>query len=190
MAASGFGLAGPGLALGFAGPDFGLAGPGVGLALAGPGLVALGGCRSGGCGGRPGSVAVVSRHRVNYVPVPILGRRRSPKPIFVDSHSTPVKLVVRSFSSPVQLAHQHIPSRGTYQVTSSRDQPHVRVHQVIKPGMKRLSILAKLTQLTFFCVCAVIQELREIITPVRLINQQILPVQVSPSKWQHEYCPY
>lgn len=125
------GSAGAGLALGFAGQ-------GLGLGLAGPGLVALGGCGAGGCGGRPGSVAVVSRHRVNYVPVPILGLRRPARPIFVDSHSTPVQLVVRSFSSPVQLAHQHIPSRGTYQVSSSRDQPHVRVHQVIKPGMQRL----------------------------------------------------
>lgn len=80
-----------------------------------------GGCGGGGCGGA-GPLAVVSRHRINYVPTPSIGHFLGrPQKIFVDAPMTPVQMVVRSYSSPVQLAHRHISARGTFRATQSQD---------------------------------------------------------------------
>lgn len=100
-----------------------LSGGGCGGGGCGGGLVALsgGGCGGGGCGGA-GPLAVVSRHRINFVPTPSIGRFAGPpQRIFVDAPMTPVQMVVRSYSSPVHLAHRHISARGTFRATQSQD---------------------------------------------------------------------
>ena len=89
--------------------------------------------------------------------VPTILTNNIPQPtnIMVDSHSLPVNLVVRSYSGGVNLIHKQIPAQGTYSRTESQDEPSRHIHTVTKP---------------------IIQEIREIITPYRLVRQEIQPL--------------
>ena len=126
------------------------------LALGGGGGGCGGGCGGGGAldAGAPlllaggggglvassaaGPLAVVSRHRINYVPTASAPGFARAQKIFVDAPMSPVQLVVRSFSAPVHLLHKHIPSRGTYRATASVDGPSVHRHTVTKPVIQEL----------------------------------------------------
>ena len=102
-----------------------------------------------------GSLAVLSNQRINFIPVPSQANIQ-PTTVYADSISGPVNIVYRSSSSPVNIQHQHSPLPGTFRQTQSVDEPHRHVHTVTKP---------------------IIQEVREIIAPQRIIRQQVLPVQ-------------
>ena len=112
----------------------------------------------GGYSGNVGSLPIIRSHQsLNYYPVASSNYGYAqPTTVYTDSIGPPVNIVSRSFSSPVTLQHIHIPSPGSFRATSSQDGAHVRVHTVTKP---------------------IIQEVREIIAPQRIIRQQVLPVQ-------------
>jgi len=78
-----------------------------------------------------------------------------PTTIEVGANSVPLNIVFRSASSALNIQQQHEPAQGSTQETSSEDEPHRLVHSVKKP---------------------IIQEVREIITPMRKITQEIQPV--------------
>lgn len=71
-------------------------------------------------------------------------------------NQNPISLLYRSIGAPVNIIQKHIPSRGTFKQSRSQEEPHRHLHTVRKP---------------------IIQEVREIISPVRLVRQEILPVQ-------------
>lgn len=128
-----------------------------GLSNGGDAFSSFGGNGGGGfSGGNIDNIAVQrAPARVDVLPVQSDGPAE-PTNILVDSHSSPVNLIVRSFSQAVNLDVQHIPSKGTFRQTESQDEPSHHRHRIIKP---------------------VIQELHEVITPIRRVVQQILPVQ-------------
>lgn len=107
-------------------------------------------------GGGVVSAAVQSRRSVQYYDVPSSQQAAAPLAIEVNSQASPLTFLFKSQSSPIQIQSQHQSSPGSYQETSSQDEPHVAVHTVTRP---------------------VIQELREIITPFRRVRQEIQPVQ-------------
>jgi len=81
-----------------------------------------------------------------------------------DEHSThvdipsgvlPVYMTFKTQSSPLYVKQEHKGTKGSYQKSDSKDEPHKLVHEVVKP---------------------VIQELKEIITPYRKVIQVIEPV--------------
>ena len=111
------------------------------------------GCGAGGCGS-PGSLAVNTRQSVRYIPIQSTGYA-APTNIAVESQSGPINFRYQTMSAPVNIQHVHVPSRGSFKQTQSTDEPHVRVHTVTKP---------------------IIQEVREIIAPQRIIRQQVQPV--------------
>lgn len=102
------------------------------------------------------SAAVVSSRQVAFRefinPQPL----SDPTNVFIDAPVSPVNLVYRSSSSPVSVQNLHQSNPGVFKQTSSVDEPHHTVHTVHKP---------------------VIQELHEIISPIRKVQQQVLPVQ-------------
>ncbi|KAJ6221936.1 hypothetical protein RDWZM_000481 [Blomia tropicalis] len=103
----------------------------------------------------PGPLAVLTQRRVKYIPVPTRKAKKRAPTVYVDAHLTPVKLVMRSYSSPIVMTHRHVPQGGSYRYTESVDEPHRLVHTVHKP---------------------IIQEIREIVAPVRFVRQEIQPV--------------
>lgn len=115
-----------------------------------------GGNGGGGYGGGGYSVpaAVISKHHVSHFDVPSSGHIM-PTTIDVPANFIPVNFVFRSASSPIYVANKHEDSKGSYQVSSSQDEPHQMLHTVTKP---------------------IIQEVREIISPVRRITQTVEPV--------------
>lgn len=102
-----------------------------------------------------GPLATHTRHYVSEYPVANRGYAY-PTTVVSDSMPPPINFVARTYSSPVNVQHVHVASAGSYRATHSHDAPHVRVHTVTKP---------------------IIQELREIIAPQRIVRQQVLPVQ-------------
>ncbi|KAI2796321.1 hypothetical protein BLOT_015875 [Blomia tropicalis] len=103
----------------------------------------------------PSNLAVVTQQRVNYVDTPNQGYAQ-PTTVNVESQAIPIVLNFRSASSPVQINHQHQASSGSFRQTESTDEAHRHLHTVTKP---------------------IIQEVREIIAPQRIVRQQVLPVQ-------------
>ncbi|KAH7643568.1 dfp2-like protein 34 [Dermatophagoides farinae] len=101
------------------------------------------------------SLAVYSNHNVNFRPVSSRGYGK-PTNVYVDSTSSPVNFVFRSSSGAVNVQQQHQSGGGSFKENSSEDAPHRLVQTVRKP---------------------IIQEVREIITPMRIIRQEIQPVQ-------------
>ena len=67
----------------------------------------------------------------------------------------PVYMSFKTQSSPLYVKQEHRGTKGSYQKSDSKDEPHRLVHEVVKP---------------------VIQELKEIITPYRKVIQVIEPV--------------
>ena len=79
-----------------------------------------------------------------------------PTNVEIVSRPTAINLFFRSRSSPINVRHVHVGSPGSFRETSSTDEPHIRVHTVTRP---------------------IIQELREIIAPQRIVRQEVLPLQ-------------
>ncbi len=136
-------------------------GYGNGLALGGGygGIGSLafgaGGKGYGGYGG-PISAAVHSRRTYEVVPTPVIEEPAQLTTVYVEGTIQPVTITFRSVSSPVLVKQRHYPGEpGTYQATSSVDEPHRLVHEVVRP---------------------VIQEVREVIQPHRRVVQKIAPV--------------
>lgn len=102
-----------------------------------------------------GSLAVHTQQHVNYLDVPNQGYVQ-PTSVNVDSQPAPIFLNFRTASSPVNIQHHHASQPGSFRATESFDEPHRHVHTVTKP---------------------IIQELREIISPQRIVRQQVQPVQ-------------
>jgi len=114
-----------------------------------------GGGGYGGYGGHSIEAAVHSNHRVDVIPVHT-SVQRNPTYVDVPGHPLPVYFNFKSQSSPVYVRQQHYGTKGSYQHSSSYDEPHKLVHEVTKP---------------------IIQEIKEVIVPRRKIVQVIKPVQ-------------
>lgn len=86
--------------------------------------------------GSSNSLAVMSSQRpVQYRDVPVPPRSYvRPNNVYVDSQPTPLNLVFRSTSSPVNIDSQHSGGRGSFQSSQSTDEPHIRVLTVTKPS--------------------------------------------------------
>ena len=123
----------------------------------------MGGYGGGGGGGGgyahsggPITAAVQSRHSIEVRPVPTQNEPIQPQIIEVDSGDLPIILHFNSRSSRLMVKQTHTPAGpGEVQSTSSEDEPHRLVHEVLKP---------------------VIQEVREVITPYRRVIQEVRPV--------------
>ena len=112
---------------------------------------------SGGYSGGVVTGAVQSSQRsIGFIDVPSTYSNPAPLTIDVPASAQPLNFLLRSKSSPLNLDTVHEAQPGSYQETSSVDEPHVRVHNVQRP---------------------IIQKVNEIISPVRQISQQVQPVQ-------------
>ncbi|KAJ6221939.1 hypothetical protein RDWZM_000484 [Blomia tropicalis] len=116
-------------------------------------------CIGNGCGHvttLPVQQITQQQQTVDYLNVPHAQSPPEPANLLVDSHMTPISLVYRSFGAPINIMQKHIPAPPTFRQTQSEEEPHRHLHTIHKP---------------------VIQEVREIITPIRTVRQEILPVQ-------------
>src|SRR6218665_2775894 len=116
----------------------------------------FGGYGGGGYGGHGAVVpaAVISHHNIKHYDVPSSGHIY-PTTVDVPANILPVNFVFRSASSLVNVQHKHECASGSFKQTHSQDEPHVLKHTVTKP---------------------IIQEVREIISPFRRIQQTVEPV--------------
>ena len=94
---------------------------------------------------------MITNQRVSYVDTPSRGYA-NPTNVNIESSPAAINLNFESSSSPVNINHQHKPGKGSFRQTESQDEPHRRVHTVTKP---------------------IIQEVREIIIPQRIVRQQV-----------------
>ncbi|XP_046912835.2 uncharacterized protein LOC124493776 [Dermatophagoides farinae] len=101
------------------------------------------------------TAAVQSRHHVQYYDVPTT-RQITPITIDVGANVIPVNMIFRSASSQLNVEQNHLNQGGSVQETASQDEPHILRHSVQKP---------------------ILQEIREVIIPMRRIQQEIQPVQ-------------
>ncbi|OTF78256.1 DFP2-like protein, partial [Euroglyphus maynei] len=104
----------------------------------------------------PVSLAVRSTQNVQYYDIPSVQSAAQPYQVMVESSSIPMTMMFRTYSSPMNVRHQHVTSQGSVQETQSQDEPHVLRHTVHKP---------------------IVQEIREVITPMRSIRQEVRPVE-------------
>ena len=95
-----------------------------------------------------------SKHNIEVIHSPS-HRDESSTHVEVPGGTLPVYMTFKTESSPIYVKQEHKGRGGSYQKSSSKDEPHVLVHEVVKP---------------------VIQELKEIITPYRKVIQVIEPV--------------
>jgi len=119
----------------------------------------LGGGLGGGYGGGYGHgavvpAAVISHHNIKHYDVHSQGHIY-PVSIDVPANVLPLNFVFRSASSLVNVQHKHEGAHGSFKETHSQDEPHVLKHTVTKP---------------------IIQEVREVISPFRRIQQTVEPV--------------
>lgn len=117
-------------------------------------------CIGEGCGGNAagglGALPILRTQKVDFVNVPQqIQAPAEPANLLVDSHMNPISLVYRSFGAPINIIQKHIPSQPTFKQSQTEEEPHRHLHVIKKP---------------------VIQEVREIIVPQRLVRQEILPV--------------
>ena len=103
----------------------------------------------------PIQAAVITRHHVRYINVPSVNNIK-PTTIEVGGQSAPINILLRSTSSKLNIEQLHDGSKGSYQESKSEDHPHILKHTVTKP---------------------IIQEIFELITPYRLVRQEVQPVQ-------------
>lgn len=99
--------------------------------------------------------AVQSTRSIQYVDVPSTYEAAQPLTVDVGPNTQPINFRFRSQSSPLNLEATHEGAQASYEETASQDEPHVRSHTVHRP---------------------VVQQLNEVITPYRKINQEIKPV--------------
>lgn len=100
--------------------------------------------------------AIQSRRTVQFYDVPTVLAAPAPLSIDVPANQQPINFLFRSASSPLNLESVHQALAGSYDETSSQDEPSVRVHTVTRP---------------------VVQKVNEIIAPYRQVTQQVQPVQ-------------
>lgn len=105
---------------------------------------------SGGYSGGVIQAAVQSRRNVQFIDVPSSFEAAQPLTLEIGSQSAPINFLFKSRSSDINLQSAHESSPGSYQETSSQDEPHVLVHTVTRP---------------------IVNEVREIITPYRRVKQ-------------------
>ena len=113
-----------------------------------------GGSGGGGYGGHSIELPIFSKHDIEVIHTPS-HREESSTHVEVPGGVLPVYMTFKTESSPIYVKQVHKNRGGSYQRSSSKDEPHHLVHEVTKP---------------------VIQELREIITPYRKVVQVIEPV--------------
>ena len=90
---------------------------------------------NGNGNGNGNSLAVMSSQLpVKYRDVPIQRSYAKPNSVYVDSQASPLNLVFRSTSSPVNIDSQHSGERGSFQSSQATDEPHIRVLTVTKPS--------------------------------------------------------
>ena len=104
----------------------------------------------------PVSLAVRSQQNVQYYDIPSVQTQAQPYQVMVESQSVPMTMMFRTYSSPMNVKHQHVQSQGSVQESHSEDQPHILRHTVHKP---------------------IVQEIHEVITPMRTIRQEVRPVE-------------
>ncbi|KAJ6219429.1 hypothetical protein RDWZM_005241 [Blomia tropicalis] len=102
------------------------------------------------------NLPVQSSRTLEYIDVPNTYQKSTPLNVAIPPAEAPITFVLRSRSSPLNIQSYHEASKGSYAESSSEDAAHVRVHTVTRP---------------------VVQEVREIITPYRKVQQQVQPVQ-------------
>jgi len=113
-------------------------------------------CEAGGNYGSPIPAAITSTRTVELRPVVLPQDPILPQIVEVAPLELPIQIIYNSRSSPVFVQQNHIPGvPGQVEQTSSKEEPHVVIHEVERP---------------------VIQELREIITPYRRVVQEVAPV--------------
>lgn len=100
--------------------------------------------------------AVNSNHKLSMYDVPSTFSAMAPLNIEVPSSSPTVNFLMKSRSSNINVESLHEGQAGTLKETASEDQPHINRHTVHRP---------------------IVQEVREIISPYRRIEQKINPVQ-------------
>lgn len=107
----------------------------------------------------PGAaLAIRTTHRMVYYDVPNernYQQQQSSSPIYVDSQPIPITLMMRTYSSPINIQHSHYQGQGGLEETASEDQELRFIHTITKP---------------------VVQEVREIISPIRMIYREIQPI--------------
>ena len=118
---------------------------------------AYGGYGAYGLGGSLGhsiNAAILSNHDIKVIPVK---NYAYPKSVSVDvpGGATPIYMNFQTQSSPLYVKQNHYGAKGSYQHSSSYDEPHKLTHHVTKP---------------------VIQELHEVVKPFRKVVQRIEPV--------------
>lgn len=133
----------------------------MGGAMRGPFLESMGsfGSSMGSSSGYSGGLipaAVQSRRSIQFVDTPTIMAAPMPLTLEVPPSQQPVNFLFRAQSSPLNLDSTWQGLAGSYQETSSVDEPQVRMHTVTRP---------------------VIQKQTEIITPYRKIVQEVQPVQ-------------
>ena len=108
----------------------------------------------GGYGGHSIELPVHSKHDIEVIHTPS-HREESSTHVEVPGGVLPVYMTFKTESSPLYVKQEHKNRGGSYQKSSSHDEPHHLVHEVTKE---------------------VIQELREVIKPYRKVIQVIEPV--------------
>lgn len=83
--------------------------------------------------------AVQSRRSVSFYDVPSTFSNAQPLTIDLPSSVQPLNFNMRTKSSPINIETSHESSPGSYQETSSVDEPHVRVHNVQRPIVQRIN---------------------------------------------------
>ncbi|KAH9416916.1 hypothetical protein DERP_013887 [Dermatophagoides pteronyssinus] len=105
----------------------------------------------------PIKAAINSHHIVNHYEIDTPKEPYKPNLIEVKSSVPMFHIKFTSASSKVNVFHQHESSKGNKEPIESfsEDEPHILRHQVVKP---------------------IVQQIHEIITPVRKVVQEIKPV--------------
>ena len=127
---------------------------GNGYGVAGPVIAAVPVAAVGYSHGHIVPAAVISHHDIKHYDVPSTGHIY-PTTIDVPANVLPVNFIFRSASSMINVKQKHEGAPGSFKETHSQDEPHVLKHTVTKP---------------------IIQEVREIISPFRRIQQTVEPV--------------
>ncbi|OTF77904.1 DFP2-like protein [Euroglyphus maynei] len=100
--------------------------------------------------------AVNSNHKLSMYDVPSTFSANQPLNIEVPSSAPSVNFLMKSRSSNLNVETLHEGTGGSFKETVSEDQPHVNRHTVLRP---------------------IVQQVRELITPYRQVEQKINPVQ-------------
>lgn len=141
-------MAAPGPAIGYAGK--------LGLGLTAGGAIGYAGPAVALAAPLAVPAAIQSVHNVQTYDVPISGNVQ-PVTVDVPANVLPMNFIFRSASSTINVAAKHEGAKGSFKETVSQDEPHVLKHTVTKP---------------------IIQEVYEVVSPFRKIQQTIEPVRV------------